>query len=268
MAVTLRSTVYGVVLGRRDSAEVLGVIALDAFDKCGSKAGGEERVFPIGFLTAPPARVPEDIDVRGPDSEAVINGVNVVTHSLVVFGAGLDGDDLADVAEERLVKCRGHADSLREESSVAGSGDAMKALTPVIVCRDAKAGDGGGGIDHLRSLLVEGHSGDEVLGALFHGERRVLIGQHAIGLCAAGDVGQRDEKKCEGGTTKRQKRRVHSRPHIFVLSKFIRRGSFRVPGRDKKSDLSFHFASKVYAFPNRSGFGLAPLSGYLCCLMA
>ena len=62
-----------------------------------AEGGGEEGVFAVGLLAAAPAGVSEDVDVGGPDGEAEVDAVDVVSDGLVVLGAGFGGDDGADL---------------------------------------------------------------------------------------------------------------------------------------------------------------------------
>ena len=129
----LGAGVDGVVLGGGDDLEVVGVVALEAFDEGDAEAAGEEGVFAVGLLTAAPARVAEDVDVGRPDREAEVDGVDVVAEGFAVFGAGLGGDGGGDAAEQGRVPGGGHADGLREHGGVAGAGDAVEAFVPPVV---------------------------------------------------------------------------------------------------------------------------------------
>src|ERR1700759_4983350 len=94
------AAVDGVMLGRGDGAEVFRIVALDALNKCGAEAGGEERIFAVGFLAASPAWIAKDVDVGRPDSEAVVAVVIVVRNRVVVFGASFSGDDFGDGVDQ------------------------------------------------------------------------------------------------------------------------------------------------------------------------
>jgi hypothetical protein len=70
----------------------------------------------------PQPGITENIDVRGPDGEAKVNGVDIVADGLVMLGAGFDGDDFADFAEERFIEGSGVADGLRKAAWRSRSG--------------------------------------------------------------------------------------------------------------------------------------------------
>src|SRR6202046_3495040 len=99
MAGGLGATVHGGVLWGGGRAGILWIIALNAFYEGGAEAGGKVGVFAVGFLTAAPAGIAKDVDVGRPDGEAVVAVVIVVGKRVVVFGAGLRGDDCADLLD-------------------------------------------------------------------------------------------------------------------------------------------------------------------------
>ncbi len=161
-----------------------------------AEVGGEEGIFAVGLLAAAPARIAEDVDVRRPDGETVVDGVNVVADGLVVFGAGFGGDDGGDLVDERRVPGGGHADGLREHCGVAGAGDAVEALAPVVVGGNVEAWNGRSGVDELRDLFVECHARDEVVDALLGGKRGIEVGQGFARLrpCVGGDKSEREQE--------------------------------------------------------------------------
>ena len=62
------SAVHGVMFRGRDHLEVARVIALQTLDESNAQTRGEKRVLAVGFLSASPARVAKDIDIRTPES--------------------------------------------------------------------------------------------------------------------------------------------------------------------------------------------------------
>ena len=63
VAAALRAAVHGEVLGGRDDAEVVRVVALHPAHEGHGEAAGEERVLAIRLHPAAPARVAQDVDV-------------------------------------------------------------------------------------------------------------------------------------------------------------------------------------------------------------
>ena len=156
----------GVVLGRGDDAEIAGIVALHATDEGDGHAAGEEGVFSVGFLTAAPAGIAKDVDIRRPEGESEELFMLVVTNCLVVFCTGFGGDGLAHSVDELRIPGGGHADDLRKIGGVSGKGDAVKTLVPPKILRDAEARDGGSVIAHLGDFFVEGHLREQIVDAL------------------------------------------------------------------------------------------------------
>jgi len=120
--------------------------------------------------------------------------VNVVAVGLVVFGARLDGDDLANFAQQWPIEGSRVADGLGEERGEAGASYTMKALIPPVICRNIETGNSRGCVDQLFDLFVEGQAGDEVVDALLGGERGVEIGERFWRL-GGGDGRDEDKRK-------------------------------------------------------------------------
>ena len=114
MAIAFGAAVDGEVFWGGDGAEVFGVSALETADELVAEGCGEGGIFAVGFLAASPAWVAEDINIRRPDGEPEVDGVEVIAEGLVIFCAGLGGDDGADLVEEGRIPGGGHADGLRE----------------------------------------------------------------------------------------------------------------------------------------------------------
>ena len=226
----LGSAVDGVVLGRGDGAEVVRIVALDAFDEGGAEAGGEEGIFAVGFLAAAPARIAKDVDVGRPDGEAVVAVVIAVGDGVVVLRARFSGDDFADGVDERRVPGGGVADGLREHGGEAGARDAVEAFVPPVVGGDVEARDGRGAIDELGDFLFEGEAADEVVDALVDGERGIAEGHGGCGfdLLFGGWRRRRCLRGSLSGCGKRQKEGDSEdgwmRAHGIILRKAIVRG--------------------------------------------
>ena len=146
--------------------EVFGVVTLHRFDEGYSDSRCKVGVFAVGFLTASPAWVAEDVDVRRPEVEASIDTVIAVGDCIGVLGAGFGRDDGGLTVDEVGVPGGGHANSLREDSCVTVAGDSVERFAPPVIFRDIKAGNGDGVILHLRDFFFEGHAGDKVIDTL------------------------------------------------------------------------------------------------------
>src|SRR6185437_8836296 len=121
----------------------------------------------IGLLPATPARVAENVDVRGPDRETLVP----VRAAVGMYGGGilrakLGTDDACSLVHERCVPRRRHADCLREHSRDSGAGDSVQALVPPVVLGHTQTRDRGRGIAELARLLLQSHFGYECVDAL------------------------------------------------------------------------------------------------------
>src|SRR6185437_6442206 len=124
-----------------------------------------------------PARVTEDVDVARPEGQPLVHAAVALAQVLVVLGARLVGDRLADPAQAVHVERRRQRDRLREDRGDAGARDAVQALVPPVVGGDAEAGDGGRLVHHLPRLLFQRQTRQEVVEARLEGEVGILKGK-------------------------------------------------------------------------------------------
>lgn len=156
-----------------DSAE-----SLKASNILNSISRSEHGVLAGGLLAAAPPRVPEEVDVGGPEGEP---GLAHVKH-----GAGLAGDGGGGAEPEGAVEGGGGEDDLGEAGGGgdgAGEGDAgavegeaVEGLGPPLVGGDAEAGDGGGVVGEEEDLLRESEEGHEGARTCESGEGSVAEG--------------------------------------------------------------------------------------------
>src|ERR1700678_3040460 len=140
---------YGEVLRCRDCAEVAWVITLQPTHEIASQRRSEERIFAIGFLSATPARIAEDVDIRRPDGQPEIDTVNPFANRLVVLGAGLRRNDRSDALKQAGIPRGGHPDRLRKEGRIARARYPMQTFAPVVISGNAQVWDGWCGINTL-----------------------------------------------------------------------------------------------------------------------
>src|SRR6202023_2595788 len=65
------SAMNGKMFARRDRPWVIPGVALPAGNECYAHLAGQERVFAVSLLPAPPAGIAKDIDIRRPEGKAV-----------------------------------------------------------------------------------------------------------------------------------------------------------------------------------------------------
>ena len=66
----LRPAVYGIVLRGCNGQVVLRIVTLQSGHISDTHAAAEEGIFAVGLLTATPARIAEDVQIRRPEIEA------------------------------------------------------------------------------------------------------------------------------------------------------------------------------------------------------
>ena len=176
MAQRFRAAVHGVVLRRGDGLQVTRIVALHALDEGDAHAAGQIRIFAVGLLTAPPAGIPEDVDVRRPViqvGDAAGSGAwrhfghGRLAHRLVVLGARFGGDDVGHPVHQLGIEGGAEPDWLGKHGGAA-LGDAVQGLVPPVVDRHAETRNRGSAVLHLQHLLLQRHARDEI--------RRALLG--------------------------------------------------------------------------------------------
>jgi hypothetical protein len=116
--------------------------------------------------------------------------VAVALDGVVIFGARLGGNDVADPLFEIGVPGGGQSDGLREYRSFAGAGHAVERLVPPTIGRHAEPLDGGRLVLHLADFFFEGHTADQIGGAFFGGEIGITV-HRGVGGLAGERQGQR-----------------------------------------------------------------------------
>jgi hypothetical protein len=164
MAVGLGSAVHGEVLGRRHHFQIARVVALQPFYEGDAHLRCKVRVLAVGLLSAAPARIAKDVDVRRPERQSLVATMLPVPERLVMLRARLVTDDGADLVHQRHVEGCGHPDRLRKDRRGARSGDAVQALVPPVVFGYTEPWDRRRAVHQLRDLLVERHARHEVGG--------------------------------------------------------------------------------------------------------
>ena len=117
-------------------------VALESADEGCAQPGGEVRVLAVGLVSAPPAGVPEDVDVGRPHREPVVDIPVSLRGEGVVLGSGLGGDRGGNGLQQLVVKHGGHADGLREARGGAAAGQAVEGFVPPVVGRNAEPFNG------------------------------------------------------------------------------------------------------------------------------
>src|ERR1700722_1686571 len=100
-------TVHSEMLRSRNHAIVFRIVSLQTGDKRHAHASGEKRILAVCFLTAPPARIAKDIDIRRPEIETLHDVACASAHGLIMFRSGFGADHDCHVMNKRRVKSGG-----------------------------------------------------------------------------------------------------------------------------------------------------------------
>ena len=234
----LRAAVHGIVLGCCDRAVVLRIVALHSGDVGNAHAAGEERIFAVGLLSAAPARITEDVQVRGPEIQASAmmpacpsraSCTCLMRPSIPIW--------VAMAWMSRRIEGRGQTDRLRILRYTLVD-HAVERLTPPLVRRNVEPRNCGGLVLHLRSLFRKGHAMHQV-GCPLLGDKLVFIyGRFAVSWATADCINE-PRKSVPVHATKPATTRVM---RIFMLYLQVKCGDRQAPPRgipmERRSDFS------------------------------
>src|SRR5258708_16905587 len=158
------------VFRRRDCPKVFGICPLDALDELSREGAGKVRIFSQRLLAASPSRIAENVDVWGPECQAVVPAGVSLPLGLVITRPRLGPDSLAFSMKQPRIPGGGHTNGLREHGGFSAACYAMQCLAPILVGGNSESGDGGRIILHPAQLLIEGHSTHQTGNGLFDGQ--------------------------------------------------------------------------------------------------
>ena len=149
------------MLDGRVQLAIGGIIPLKAFNKCATHHAGQIGVFAVSLMSAPPARVSEDIDIRAPVGQPLIDTGRTKLFITVVFCACLGRNRVSNTPQQIGVKRRRHPDCLWENSRRPGTGDAVQSLIPPVISGDMQLLDCRCVIPQLADFFVKRHFFDQ-----------------------------------------------------------------------------------------------------------
>ena len=183
VAVPLRTAVYGEVLGAGEELAVgctqrLAIIgvALQAANDGQAHLRRQVGVFAVGLLTAPPAGITEDVDVRRPEGKTLIALDVARAFRLLGLDAGLVADGRKHPVEQGIVPRGGHRHRDGEDGRVAVAPDTVQGLAPPVEYGYAQSRDGRRRVHHQAHLLFERQSAQQIVGPLGRRQIRILVG--------------------------------------------------------------------------------------------
>src|SRR5215472_1146022 len=182
MACRLRAAVDGEMLRRRDDAIVMRMITLHTSNKSHGHARAQEWILAVGLLSAPPAGIAKDVDVRRPKIETLKDVRVTSAFVLSVFDPALDANRRRHLMNARYVERRRESDRLGKLCRPVHR-DTMQCLAPPVVCWNVEARNGSRLIHELRRFLLKRHAMDQIRRALFRRKLRIRVWKVGIVLC-------------------------------------------------------------------------------------
>ena len=162
----LWAAVYGIVLGCCNRTVVLRVVALHTCHVGNSHVASEEGIFAVGLLSAAPARIPEDIQIRGPEIQSSANKSGATDACILnVFDASLNANLGRHEMNVCCIEGCGQPDGLRV-LCYARIDDSVEGFTPPLVSGDVEPLNCGRSVQHLRSFFSKCHAMHQVSGPL------------------------------------------------------------------------------------------------------
>ena len=171
VTVPFRARMHGKVLGAGVQLVIAGVFRpLQSAHHGHAHLPCQVRVFPIGFLSASPARVAEYVYVRCPEGQPLIALQSAAFAEFGGFGPCLVGYGGEHLVQQAVVKRGRHADGLRIDRGESRAGHAVKCLVPPVVCLDAQPRNGRRSVLHQCGLLLQGQPAKEICRTFFRRE--------------------------------------------------------------------------------------------------
>src|SRR5215211_5538470 len=97
------------------------VIALQSFNESDTQSRSQIRVFVESLLTASPARIAKDVDIRAPERQSLIAPAFAVAGKFVVFGARFRRSDIGNIVNQVFVPSCRKTDGLGKDCGIAGA---------------------------------------------------------------------------------------------------------------------------------------------------
>ena len=195
MAGAFRPGMHGKVLGTGVRLQHFGIgIALEAPHDRHTELAGQVRIFAVGFHSAAPARVAENVDIGRPEGKPLVLALLARFPGEPVLDPGFVGDGREHGLDLVGVERGGHTDGLREHRGAAVAAHAVERLVPPVVGGNAQTRDGGGIEFDKGHLLFQGQLRQQIGRAYLGGQRLVEIG-YFLGRIAGRQTGQQHQEQ-------------------------------------------------------------------------
>ena len=176
----LRAGMYGIVLGTCPCFQVLGMIALQAFNNLHAQLGCQIGILPIGLHPPSPPGVPEYIHIGSPEGKSRV--LSIVTYLL---GDGklcprLIGNSCKNTMNQFPVKSGSHANGLGKDRGPAIPCHTMQRFAPPVIFRNSQPFNGSRIIAKLTYLFFDGHFSDQQMKPIFKSDLWIVPGEIVI----------------------------------------------------------------------------------------
>ena len=113
------------VLRRRDDLKIFRIVTLQSRNEGHSHASGEVWIFTVRFLATPPARITEDIDIRRPEIQPLVDVPPAGSNCLGVLGPRFATNSGCHLMNQGSVEAGSEANWLRKHSGGPSACDTM-----------------------------------------------------------------------------------------------------------------------------------------------
>ena len=142
VAQPLRAGMHCKMLGTCRSFQVLP-LSLQSFHKGFAQFPCEVRVFPIGLMPPAPSGIPENIDIRGPEGQPLIDVAVSLAAMGIVLGAPFHCNGIPHQPHQFPVKSCRHGNCLGKAGGSPCPGYPVEGFVPPIISRHPSRGMAG-----------------------------------------------------------------------------------------------------------------------------
>ena len=140
MTQSLRTGMNGKML-RTGSRFPVFAISLKTFYKSRSQLSGKIRILSVGLMSSSPSGITEDIHIRRPERQSLINIPVVLFHIFIVFRSSLCRNHLCHIMKKLCIETGCQSDRLWKNSRLSASCDPVKTFIPPVIRRYSKSFD-------------------------------------------------------------------------------------------------------------------------------
>ena len=113
--------------------QILRVMPLNSFDETHTETAAQIRVFAVSLMTAAPTGITENVHVRRPECQALVNIPVAVGRLHIKLCSSFGGDDVGHLLHHIFIKSSRKTYGLRKNGCNACSGNTVKRFIPIVV---------------------------------------------------------------------------------------------------------------------------------------